>query len=246
MGDGSVAASADRPTARYSRSSGASPVSPVAGVLGALAAEPEVFLVPARAGHGRQQRGPGGEPGRLLVEAPQQRPERTTGSVQLQWSPSQRRNITAETVTTAAAPIVSASDVSTSTRGSSGEPDNAGLLQGLLQGQDTNGVVGVDRGNGTENRTRHLRRRVVATSETTRQRAQARQIASSRRQPLTESSTSIATGAVSGGNSTRSGRRNRVGRQAGGRPGRSLLAGPPRARPRAGAARPTPRRPRDA
>jgi hypothetical protein len=81
--------------------------------------------------------------------------------------PCQRRNVTAETVTTTAAPIVSASEVSRSTSGSSGETDISSHLQGLLQGQDPNGVVGVDRRSGTRNRTRRRRARFTDNSTST-------------------------------------------------------------------------------
>src|SRR3954466_15878674 len=88
-------------------------------------------------------------------------PSSTPGSVHVQCRPSQRRNMTVDSVASAAPPMVSASVVSMWTIGSSGEADNVNLLR-FLERQDSDGVVGVDRGDGAGNGTRDVRRRVVA------------------------------------------------------------------------------------
>src|SRR4051794_30509757 len=88
-------------------------------------------------------------------------PSKTPGSVHVQCSPSQRRNITVERVAKAAPAIVSASAVSMWTIGSSGEADNVSLL-GFGERQDSDRVVGANRGNGAGNGTRNMRRGVVA------------------------------------------------------------------------------------
>src|SRR5690242_4605450 len=88
-------------------------------------------------------------------------PRSTPGSVHVQCSPSQRRNITVDSVASAAPPIVSASVVSMCTMGSSGEADNVNLLR-FFERQDADRVVGAHGGDGAGNGTRDVRRRVVA------------------------------------------------------------------------------------
>src|SRR4051812_43787611 len=89
-------------------------------------------------------------------------PRSTPGKVHVQCSPSQRRNMTVEIVASVAPPIASASVVSRWTSGSSGEPDINSLLEGFIDRQDSDGVVGADRRDGVGNGTRDVRRRVVA------------------------------------------------------------------------------------
>src|SRR4051812_3658000 len=89
-------------------------------------------------------------------------PSRTPGSAHVQCRPSHLRNITVDSVASAAAVTKIAALVSMWVSGSSGEPVIRGLLEGVIETEDSNGVVGVHDRNGTGNGTRNVRRGVVA------------------------------------------------------------------------------------
>jgi hypothetical protein len=72
-------AAAPDAAALETRAAGVERAAAIAGVLGPVAAVAQIVQMPARAGRGRESGGGGDEPGRLLVEGPQQRPEEDAG-----------------------------------------------------------------------------------------------------------------------------------------------------------------------